>query len=127
MSTPVFRMKPGGFIDRFLVGADRPLEAGANAWVKETVGRRETMVQNAYATGLKVWVPNDEMEPSPKRYFYGTGHGRSIKTGRLTTNGGCTCRRLRATRRTPTTRAPHFSWHDHGARSSYGASVGTRK
>ena len=54
----------GAFIDRFLVGADRPLEAGANAWVKETVGRRETMVQNAYATGLKVWVPNDEMEPS---------------------------------------------------------------
>jgi hypothetical protein len=79
-------MKPGAFIDRFLVGADRPLEAGANAWVKETIGRRETMVQNAYATGLKVWVPNDEMEPSPKRYFYGTGlmgHMAIDKDGRF--------------------------------------------
>ena len=44
------------------------------------------MVQNAYATGLKVWVPNDEMEPSPKRYFYGTGltgHMALDKDGRF--------------------------------------------
>jgi hypothetical protein len=75
------------------VGANRHLEAGANAWVKETIGRRETMVQNAYATGLKVWVPNDEMEPSPKRYFYGTGLTGNMaldRDGRLTTNAGCT-------------------------------------
>jgi hypothetical protein len=28
MSKPVFRMKPGAFIDRFLVGADRPRTRG---------------------------------------------------------------------------------------------------
>jgi hypothetical protein len=28
MSTPVFRMNPGAFIDRFLVGADRPRTRG---------------------------------------------------------------------------------------------------
>jgi hypothetical protein len=79
--TPVFRMRPAAFISRFVVvGANRPLEAGANAWVKENVGsgndvRSETMIRNAYATGLKVWVPNADIEPSPKRYFYGPGTG----------------------------------------------------
>ena len=33
------------------------------------------MIRNAYATGLKVWVPNADIEPSPKRYFYGAGTG----------------------------------------------------
>jgi hypothetical protein len=87
-------MKPAAFISRFVVvGANRPLEAGANAWVKENVGsgndvRSETMIRNAYATGLKVWVPNADIEPSPKRYFYGgvrpgTGHMALDEDGRF--------------------------------------------
>lgn len=91
MLTPVFRMKPAAFIDRFVVGTDSRIEASANAWVKETVGTindgsSEMMIRNAYATGLKVWVPSDEMEQTPRRYFYGpdiTGHMALDKDERL--------------------------------------------
>lgn len=31
------------------------------------------MIRNAYATGLKVWVPNADIEARPKRYLYGSG------------------------------------------------------
>ena len=76
MSTPVFRMKSGAFIDRFLVGADRPLEAGANAWVKETVGARNDGPKRI-RYGARSVGPERR---NRAEYFYGTGHGRSIKT-----------------------------------------------